>query len=79
MVKETQTCRWVSESERSAADQTEDQLNGKKEGGKREDMPEGKYGGGGSIHDCQRVKSQFLESFGSCESPFLFLVNVCFL
>jgi hypothetical protein len=54
----------------------------KKEGGNQGnqgDTPEGKHGGGGSIHDWQRVKSQFLGNFDSCESPFLCLVVFVFL
>jgi hypothetical protein len=46
-----------------------------RKGGNQRDTPEGKHGGGGSIHDCQRVKeSVFRRSFDSRESPFMFLV-----
>jgi hypothetical protein len=50
---------------------------GKGEGGIQSDTPEGKHGGGGSIHDWQRVKSQFLglrllrESFSIFSSSYL--------
>jgi hypothetical protein len=53
---------------------TRGSVDGKKEGGKQGDMPEGKHGGGGSIHDWQWVKESLLGSFDSCGSPFVFLV-----
>jgi hypothetical protein len=41
--------------------QTRGSVDGHEEGGIQRNMPDGKYGGGGSIRDWQQVKSQFLE------------------
>jgi hypothetical protein len=45
-----------------------------KEGGNQGVTPEGKFGGGGSVYDWQRVKKSVLGNFYSRESSFLFLV-----
>jgi hypothetical protein len=42
-------------------------------GGNQRDTPEGKHGGGGSIHD-NGSRVSFRRSLDFCESPFLFLV-----
>jgi hypothetical protein len=58
--------KWASGSEST---------NRHEEGSIRRSTPKGKHGGGGSIHDWQRVESQFLDS---CKCPFIFLVSFAF-
>jgi hypothetical protein len=45
---------------------------GYEEDGIQRNAPDGKFGGGGSIHDWQRVKSQFLEGLRLLRETFLY-------
>jgi hypothetical protein len=61
MVRKIQLWRWASWLERSADSQSEESTDEEEKGGIQRLTPDGKHGGDGSIHDWQRVKSQFLE------------------
>jgi hypothetical protein len=52
-------------------------VDGREEGGIQRDTPKGKHGGGGSIHDWQRVKSWFLEGLRLLRESFSIFSSFC--